>query len=299
MNKVISTEDRIFMSVVGASGSGKTQLILALLSETVLSCGIFYPNFLNIIYYYKFWQPIYEEFQKRLEKKISFIRISGEVSELDDTIQELLERSFTVNNKPQKLLTIFDDSCDEVLQCKNFALLATAGRHKGIHVIFIKHNLYQQGRFSVTIDKSTTHILLLKTPRIGKQLQILGGELEYAGRDFLTSCYQQATSKPYGHLLIDLSTRCDEALRISTNICKNVWTVETRGNNTPLKNNISALDCNYTIFFVSEAIQQNVSAFSTKRHRLITSPEQETFSKSFFVNDTSYDAVFKLITNSV
>ena len=80
-----------------------------------------------------------------------------------------------------------------------------------------KHNLYQQGKYCVTIDKNTTHFVILKTPRIGKQLKILGSEIEYGGPTFLLDVYRKATVRPFGHLLIDLTTNCTDALRFSTN----------------------------------------------------------------------------------
>ena len=83
-------------------------------------------------------------------------------------------------HKNETQFIIFDDSCEEVLQSKSFATLATAGRHKKVSVIFIKRNLYQQGRFSVTVDKGTTHVILTMSPRIGQQLKVLGSELDTA-----------------------------------------------------------------------------------------------------------------------
>ena len=38
-------------------------------------------------------------------------------------------------------------------------MLATAGRDKNIIVIFVKHNLFQQKKWSRTIDLNTTHII--------------------------------------------------------------------------------------------------------------------------------------------
>ena len=117
-------------------------------------------------------------------------------------------------------MAIFDDSCEETLQSTTFANLATAGRHKGVNVIFIKHKFYQQGNYSVTVDKNTTHLIILKSPRIGRQLRLLGSKLEFAYAAFLQDAYQSATSVPHGHLLIDLSTNCHDALRFSTRICR-------------------------------------------------------------------------------
>lgn len=44
MNKVILTNDRIFMSVVGPSGCGKTDLIFKMLKSST-----FYPRFTKIL----------------------------------------------------------------------------------------------------------------------------------------------------------------------------------------------------------------------------------------------------------
>ena len=106
------------------------------------------------------------------------------------------------------------------MESKAFATLVTAGRHKNISTIFIKHNLYQQGRYSVTIDKGTTHIVLTKSPRIGKQLKILGSELDTATPAFLNSCYKHCMRVLFGHLLIDLTPTCPKSLRFCTCICK-------------------------------------------------------------------------------
>ena len=46
MNKIISTQDRVFMAVVGPSGCGKTELIFKMLIG-----NIFYPKFNNIIFF--------------------------------------------------------------------------------------------------------------------------------------------------------------------------------------------------------------------------------------------------------
>ena len=106
-----------------------------------------------------------------------------------------------------KKLVIFDDSCEEILQ------LATAGRQKNVFVIFIKHNLYQQENFCATVDKNTTHVLLTNSPRVGKQLKILGTELECASPQFIQNCYRECMKENFGHFLIDTTTSCPKVLR--------------------------------------------------------------------------------------
>ena len=245
MNKLISTENRIFMCICGASGSGKTHLLLNMLTSR--SDGIFWPRFEKVILFYRHWQTIFEQFYQDVPSKVFFenvvetenetglaklgnqkhqtpghktshSRIDTLISKLSDHQSQESKYHTTFGN--EKALAIFDDSCEEILQSANFANLATAGRHKGVNVIFIKHNLYQQGKYCVTVDKNTTQLIILKSPRIGRQLRLLGSELEIADAAFLQDAYQLATSVPHGHLLKDLSTNCHDALRFSTRICR-------------------------------------------------------------------------------
>ena len=63
------------------------------------------------------------------------------------------------------------------------------------------------------------HYSCSKSPRIGGQVNFLGSELQIADSAFLELAYQPATSVPFGHLLIDLTTTCHDSLRFCTRIC--------------------------------------------------------------------------------
>ena len=58
MNKIIFTNDRLFMSLVGPGGSGETRLMLA-------SPTTFYPK-LQKTYFYEEYQPLFKEMTERL-----------------------------------------------------------------------------------------------------------------------------------------------------------------------------------------------------------------------------------------
>ena len=64
----------------------------------------------------------------------------------------------------QKYLLIFDDSCEEISSFKEFAKIATAGRHKGLSTVYIKHNLCHQSRLGRDIELQNAHIVLFKSP---------------------------------------------------------------------------------------------------------------------------------------
>ena len=117
MNKIIPTEDRIFMAVVGPSGCGKTDLIFKMLQGKT-----FFPKFDNVILLYREMQPIYVMFEQKLGVNL----------------KKFVDLKFTQNI--EDCLLIFDDSYEEIFNDKEFVKLATAGRHRNIHVIYIKHN---------------------------------------------------------------------------------------------------------------------------------------------------------------
>ena len=85
-------------------------------------------------------------------------------------------------------LLVFDDSCEETFNDKEFFKLATAGPHKNISVIYVMHNLFQLSKWSRTIDFNTTHINLFKSPRDTKQIGLIGRQLNYM--QFLKDSYK-------------------------------------------------------------------------------------------------------------
>ena len=235
------------MCVCGSSESGRTHLIRNMLTQ---NNGIFQPRFEKAVYFYRFWQPVYDRFIRKCSAKIFFedysdlkkfpvgtywktnpshklsspVKLPSQQSSFDSLIENFLnhqmkDSGFQTVSGNDKVLAIFHNSCDDILESASFANLATPGRHKGVSVVFIKHNLYQQGKYCVTVDKNTTYVVILKSPRIGRQLKFLGSELQIADSAFLEAAYQQATSIPFGHLLIDLTTTCHDYLRFRTRIC--------------------------------------------------------------------------------
>ena len=93
MNKLIATKNRVFMSMVGPSESGKTQLIYEWLTN-----GTFQPKFDKIYFFYQYYQSLYDKMQKAIDC-IEFVK--GVNFELIDSLK----------NNGTKYLLIFDDSC--------------------------------------------------------------------------------------------------------------------------------------------------------------------------------------------
>ena len=118
-------------------------------------------------------------------------------------------------NNGTKCLLIFDDSCKEISSSKEFVKIATAGRHKSLSTVYIKHNLFHQSLLGRNIELQNTHIVLFKLPRDVLQINTLSQQLGLGSQ--LKYWYTTATSVPYGYLLIDLTPKTVDSLRYCTN----------------------------------------------------------------------------------
>ena len=105
---------------------------------------------------------------------------------------------------------MFDDSYKEVYNSKEFGDFVTAGRHRGFFTIYIKHNLFHQRKLGKYLELQNTLIVLFKSPRDVHQVATLGVQLGLGST--LVDWYWDATSIPFGLLLIDLSPRTDDRL---------------------------------------------------------------------------------------
>ena len=122
MNKLVSRKNRVFISLVGPSETGKSQFLY-----NWLKIGTFQIKFDK--FFYQHSQPLYDVMEKEVEK-LEFVR--GVNFEFIDSLK----------NNGTKYLLIFDNSCEEICNSKAFVDIATAGRHRGLSTIYIKNNLF-------------------------------------------------------------------------------------------------------------------------------------------------------------
>ena len=142
MNKLISTKNRVFISLVGPGESGKSQLIYQWLKNDTFQPKFFYQHF----------QPLYDVMLKEIEN-IEFVQ--GVNFDFIDSLE----------NNGTKYLLIFDDSCQEICNSREFEKIAVAGRHRGLSTIYIKHNLFHKSKLGRDIELQNTHTVLFKSPR--------------------------------------------------------------------------------------------------------------------------------------
>ena len=196
MNKLSSTKNRISIFLVGPSDSGKTYLIHEWLKiETfLLKFDKFFFSINTLNHYMMSCKKI---------DKLEFVQ--GVHFEFINSLK----------NNGTKYLLIFDDSCAEICNSKEFVDIATAGRHRGFSTMYIKHNLFHQSKLGSDVELQNTHIVLFKSPRDVHQIATLSVQLGLGSA--LVDWYRDGTAVPFGHLLIDLSPRTDDRLRYCTN----------------------------------------------------------------------------------
>lgn len=230
MNKVIPSTDRMLMSLVGPSGSGKSELI-----HKMLLNGTFQPKFDKVFYFYQYYQVLYDRILETVEN-IEFIKF---------TDFQMIQK---FPNDGTNYLLIFDDSSTEILESKVFEKIATAGRHRKFSVIYIKHNLFHKSSLGRDVELQNTHIILFKSPRDVNQIGKFGQQLGI-GKELL-QWYIDATSVPFGHLLVDLSPRTNDKLRY----CTDFGTFPTRFYLKQSDSRITTIDDNSTKHLYAQAL---------------------------------------------
>ena len=172
----------------------------------------------------------------------------------------------SLKNNGTKYLLIFDDSCEEICNSKAFVDIATAARHRGLSTIYIKHNIFHQSKVGRDVELQKTHIVLFKSPRDLMQITTLSAQLALGSE--LGDWFGDATSLPFGHLLIDLSPRRDDRLRY----CTNSGSVPSKFYILERLKHLRTLDDEHTKYFYSPSVpiafpqmQKSISSVLPKR----------------------------------
>ena len=200
MNKKINTNPHCFLSVIGLSGSGKT---------------------------YHEYSSTKRSFSNPASRKFcTFINISKQYESLllgctrekvSIEFHQGLHWTAVDRSEAEKLktLVVIDDLNQDACEDGTFLNLVVAGRHRKIHLMTLRHNIYQPAKNWKTIDLYVTQMILFKSPRDVEQIRVLGRQL--GDRKVPLEAYKRATSKPFGHLMIDLDPQTDPKLKYSSN----------------------------------------------------------------------------------
>jgi len=192
------------ISVTGATCSGKTTWLFRLLRH---KDDMFVNPPQKVLYCYGIYQPLYDV----MEQNLSFITFhEGLPSE--EVLNDLADEN--VCN-----LVVLDDLMTSVTSSPEMENLFVKGmHHRHLSLIYLNQNLYCKGKHSRTINLNTHVLVLMKNPRDLTQLQCLSRQAFLGKGGFLMEAFRDATSYPYGYLVLDFSPSGEEEYRVRTKV---------------------------------------------------------------------------------
>ena len=186
--------------ISGMTGSGKSSWLYKLLKQKQ---AMFQDPPKKIIYCYSIWTKLFDDMERDLD--IDFVQGMP----CPDKIKEIFDGEHHI--------ICLDDLQHEVANSREAEKLFTQlSHHNNLSVVYLNQNLYYQGRCARTLNLNTADTVLLKNPRNTQQVALLGRQLGMGSA--LKSAYLDATSKPYGYLVVDLSPKSDEKYRLRSNV---------------------------------------------------------------------------------
>ncbi|GIX81309.1 hypothetical protein CDAR_405311 [Caerostris darwini] len=116
-------------------------------------------------------------------------------------------------------LIVIDDLMSELSSDTKLTKLFTkGGHHRNLSIIFIVQNIFHKGKEMRDISLNAHYLFLFKNPRDRSQIMHLGRQLYPSQTKFFREVYEDATSKPFSYLLIDLKPDTDDSLRLRSGI---------------------------------------------------------------------------------
>ena len=190
------------MMVTGSRGSGKTEW-----TRKLLLTSLIHPPPERILWCFGQWQPLYEDLQKRL-LWIEFVH----------SIPDYLNSPQFINSGKRNLI-IFDDLMTEAKCDQRIADLFTKGsHHRNISILYLTQNMFPQGKACRDIAFNTQYLVLFNNPIDRQQVATLTRRIYPSTSAMFMKRFEEATSRPYGYLVIDLKLSTSEQDRLQTDI---------------------------------------------------------------------------------
>lgn len=195
--------------ISGPTGSGKTVFTNKLLKDDIFS-----EQVEHILYCYGVYQPFFSEMKKDQTLKITFHQGLPSF----ETVENLNNGKFNI--------IVLDDLMEYIIKSEDVQSLFTKYcHHFNITVIFLTQNLFAQGSAARTITLNAHYLVLFANKRDESQILYLGRQLYPGQVKYFLSCYQDATSKQFGYLLVDCHPKSSKLLKLRTQIFLNDETI--------------------------------------------------------------------------
>jgi hypothetical protein len=129
-----------------------------------------------------------------------------------------MEQLSTNKTTSNGFLLILDDLMSET-DGNIMNLFCRQSHHMNISVIFLVQNLFFGGnKFYRSISLNSHYIILTKNPREKKQISILSSQVYPENVKFVKESFADATLEPFSYMLIDVTQRTPDCLRMRARI---------------------------------------------------------------------------------
>ena len=200
MDVQFKTPANFFVS--GKSQSGKSFLVRCMLRHLE---ELFSPIPSKIIYCYGIYQKEFDELARDLP---NIELIEG----FPNNLYELIEGH-------DSSLIVLDDLMSQCSNDQRVSDLFTRGsHHHGISVLYLTQNLFLPGKLSRTISLNSHYMVIFRNPRDSLGISTLAKQMFPKHTNYLMAAFDDATSKPYGYLMVDCHQLTPENMRLRTNI---------------------------------------------------------------------------------
>jgi hypothetical protein len=144
-----------------------------------------------------------------------------------DTLERLgveLQRGLHDRIQPEeeenvRTLIIIDDLMVEAGNAQDVSDMFTKGsHHENMSVVLILQNLFHQSSKMRRISLNTQYVVLMKNPRDISQVRCFAQQLDPGNVQFVVNAYKQATMRPHGYLLVDLTQTTPDDERILSDV---------------------------------------------------------------------------------
>jgi len=180
--------------VAGPTGCGKTAWILRLIDNVREKIE---PVPTRIWYYYGEHQPVFNNYPQ--------VHFEEGLPQLNDEVLDGQEPT----------MIVVDDHMSDVNQLVA-DIFTKISHHRDISILYVTQNLFDKNKYVRTITLNSHYLVLFKNCRDAGQFAIFARQMYPTCWKFAVDGYEDATSVPYGYLLVDLKPDQDERCRLRT-----------------------------------------------------------------------------------
>ena len=183
--------------IAGPSSSGKSMFCMRLISNARECIAPPPERIVYCSYCYSVYQPLFDQYPN-----VEFVEGLPDLNMFDGVKRTLL---------------IIDDLMQETNETVS-KLFTRVSHHKNVSVVYLTQNLFNNNKHNRTISLNAHYMILFKNVRDATQVHCLARQMFPKNSEAMMQGYKDATGKPYGYLLVDLTQSMDDRYRLRKKI---------------------------------------------------------------------------------